>query len=204
MDEVGLGERFLVIGHDRGGRVARRMAADHPEKLVGASLLDIMPMEWVYDQGSNGAARGYYHWYFFLQRGLAEQVLASHSQTFAQHHFSRTQIPLDAADVEHYITLFGRPQTIAATLGDYRTAFEVDRSRWKAELDSNRRIQVPLQLLWGDSGGLRGQPVLEEWGRRATSVRGRAITRSGHYVAEEQPEQVLQAISAFADELGLA
>src|ERR671933_49297 len=69
MDEVGIGERFLVIGHDRGGRVARRMAADHPEKLVGASLLDIMPMEWVYDQGPNGAARGYYHWYFFLQRG---------------------------------------------------------------------------------------------------------------------------------------
>jgi haloacetate dehalogenase len=203
MDELGFGERLLAVGHDRGARAVRRMAADHPDRLVGASLLDIMPMEWVFNQGKDGYARRYYHWYFFLQRELAEEVVSAAPRAIALNQFARSHVPLDPADVEHYVETFSRPHSIRATLGDYRTAFDVDRPRWEAELAQGRRITVPLQILWGGAGNLRDAPVLDEWRQRAADVRGRAIEGSAHYIPEEQPEQVIRAIEEFAAELGL-
>jgi haloacetate dehalogenase len=203
MTEVGFAGRFLVAGHDRGGRVTRRMAADHAERLVGASLLDIMPMEWVFSQGEKGYANRYWHWYFHLQRELAEEMIGAKPEAYAQYQLARAHVKIDPVDVEHYSTLFSRPRTIAASLADYRTAFEIDRPRWEEEVTAGKRIQVPLQLLWGDKGNLRDAPVLEEWQKRAISVRGHAVRESGHFIPEEQPEQVIQAINEFADELKL-
>jgi pimeloyl-ACP methyl ester carboxylesterase len=203
MTEIGFEGRFFVVGHDRGGRVARRMAADHPERLVGASLLDIMPMEWVFSQGDKGYANRYWHWYFHLQHGLAEDLIGAKPKEYAQYQLARANVKIDPVDVEHYCTMFSRPHTIAASLADYRTAFEIDRPRWEEEVAAGKRIQVPLQLLWGEKGNLRDAPVLEEWQMRAISVRGHVIRESGHFIPEEQPEQVIQAINKFADELRL-
>ena len=148
MADLGFGNaRLLVLGHDRGARVARRLAADHPDRLAGAALLDIMPMEWVFSQGQDGYARRYYHWYFMLQPGLAEEVMGAVPRAFALNQFERAHVPLDPADVEHYLAAFSRPHSIQASLGDYRTAFEIDRPRWEAELAEGRRIQVPLLVL---------------------------------------------------------
>ena len=204
MTEIGFAkERFFVVGHDRGARVTRRMAADHPEHLVGASLLDIMPMEWVFSQGYAGYANRYWHWYFHLQRGLAEEMIGARPKEYAAYQLARAHIKLEPADVEHYCTMFSRPHTIAASLADYRTAFEIDRPRWEQDIASGKRIQIPLQLLWGEKGNLRDAPVLEEWQKRALSVRSHVIHSSGHFIPEEQPGQVVQAIHAFADELQL-
>ncbi len=203
MQEIGLRERYLPVGHDRGARVVRRMAADHRDRLVGATLLDVMPMEWVYDQGAGGYARRYYHWYFHLQRGVAEALISARPREYALSHFARAHVPLDSNDVEHYIEMFRRPRTIAASLADYRTAYEIDRPRWEAELAGGKRITVPLQVLWGAKGNLGDAPVLAEWRRRADNVRGNAIEDSGHYIPEEQPDAVVQSLNAFADELGL-
>src|SRR5438445_442320 len=106
LDSLGVAERFVVVGHDRGARVARRMAADHPERVVGAALLDIMPLEWVFDQGSAGYARRYYHWYFMLQRGIAEAAMGAVPRAFAINQFERAHVPLDPAAVEHYVEMF--------------------------------------------------------------------------------------------------
>ena len=203
MSEIGFSERFFVVGHDRGARVTRRMAADHPERLVGAALLDIMPMEWVFSQGDAGYANRYWHWYFHLQHGLAEDLISARPREYAQYQLARAHIKLDPADIEHYSAMFSRPHSIAASLGDYRTAFEIDRPRWEQEVAAGQRIQVPLLLLWGEKGHLGDAPVLEEWQARATSVRGHAIQDAGHFLAEEQPAQVVQAINGFADEVGL-
>jgi haloacetate dehalogenase len=202
MDSLGLGERFLVVGHDRGARVARRMAADQPERLMGAALLDIMPMEWVFDQGEGGYARRYAHWYFMLMRDLAEAAMSAVPRAFAMYQFERSHVPLDPAAVEHYIEMFSRPHSITASLGDYRTAFEVDRPRWQADLAAGQLIEVPVLLLWGAEGNLRDAPVLEEWRKRARDVRGHPVPDSGHYIPEEQPEAVREAISQFAARLG--
>lgn len=203
MDELGLGERFLVVGHDRGARVTRRMAADHPDRVAGAALIDIMPMEWVFE-GAGGHPDRYFHWFFHLKRGLAEELVGARPEVYARDQLARAHVPLDPADVEHYVACFRRPHSIEATLGDYRTAFDVDRVRWLEELAAGRRIEVPLALLWGEQGNLGDVPVLEEWGRRATDVRGQAVADCGHYVPEEQPERVVDAVHRFADELGLA
>ncbi len=201
MDELGLGHRFLVIGHDRGARVTRRMASDHPDRLVGGALLDVMPMEWVFNQGRDGYARRYYHWYFFLQHGLAEEVVGASPRAFAMQQFIGAHVPLDPADVEHYVAAFSRPHSITTTLGDYRTAYHVDRPRWEAELAEGTRIHVPLLLLWGSEGNLADAPVLEQWRACADNVRGQPVPGSAHYIPEEQPERVIQAVQHFADEL---
>jgi haloacetate dehalogenase len=201
MDQLGFSGRYLVAGHDRGARVARRMAADHPERLVGAALLDIMPMEWVFDQGAAGYARRYYHWYFMLQRGVAEAAMLAVPRAFAMDQFSRAHVPLEPEAVEHYLAMFSRPHSVEASLGDYRTAYEIDRPRWATELAAGQRITVPLLVLWGAEGNLRDAPVLEEWRRRATDVRGEPIAGSAHYIPEEQPQAVVEALLAFADAL---
>jgi haloacetate dehalogenase len=203
MRDISLGERFLVAGHDRGGRVARRMAADYPDQLAGASLLDIMPMDWVFNQGRGGYARRYYHWYFMLARDVSEALISADPGAFARGFFSRSHVPLDPEAVEQYVAHFSRPSTIAASLGDYRTAFEADFPRWERELAEGKRITVPLQLLWGGAGNLQDTPIIEEWFRRATDIRGHAIENSAHYIPEEQPEAVAKALHAFADELGV-
>lgn len=204
MDEIGVGGRFLVVGHDRGARVARRLAADHPDRLCGAALIDVMPLEWVYEQGPDAHALRYAHWYFHLQRGLAEELIGARPEQYARHYLARSHVALDPGDVEHYVRQFSRPEGIAATLADYRTAFHVDRRRWLADVAAGRRVEVPLLVLWGDRGNLTGDlPVLDEWRARATDVRGHMITGSGHYVPEEQPKAVIAAVRDFADELGL-
>jgi haloacetate dehalogenase len=116
--------------------------------------------------------------------------------------FERSHVPLDPAAVEHYIEMFSRPQSIAASLGDYRSAFEVDRPRWQAELSAGQVLEIPLLVLWGAEGNLRDAPVLEEWQERAREVRGHAVPGSGHYIPEEQPQAVSEAVGRFAAERG--
>ena len=196
-------DRFLLAGHDRGGRAARRLAADHPEAVVGASLLDILPLEYIFSQGRDGYARRYWHWYFFLQRGLPERLIKVDPAGFINQLFSRRGNVLDPENVAHYTEAFSRPGSVESTLADYRTAFEVDRPRWTEEVASGRKIAVPLQVLWGELGNLNDEPVLDLWRNVAEDVRGTVVLGSGHYIPEEQPNDVIRLLNEFADELGL-
>jgi haloacetate dehalogenase len=191
-------EKFLLVGHDRGARASRRLAADHSQAICGAMLLDILPMEWVYAQG-----RGYWHWYFMLQRGLAEEMIGRDPRFYASYFFGRARQPLDPADVEHYLEVFSRPGVVEATLADYRTAFEVDRPRWEEDNRAGRKIQTPVYVVWGANGNLGGRPVLDAWRDVAQDVRGEAVSDCSHYIPEEQPEATVGHIFRFADELGL-
>ena len=197
------GTAFLLAGHDRGGRAARRLAADHPEAVVGASLLDILPLEYIFSQGRDGYARRYWHWYFFLQRGLPERLIKVDPAGFINQLFSRRGNVLDPENVAHYTEAFSRPGSVESTLADYRTAFEVDRPRWTEEVASGRKIAVPLQVLWGELGNLNDEPVLDLWRNVAENVRGTVVLDSGHYIPEEQPNDVIRLLNEFADELGL-
>ena len=196
-------DRFLLAGHDRGGRAARRLAADHPEAVVGASLLDILPLEYIFSQGRDGYARRYWHWYFFLQRGLPERLIKVDPAGFINQLFARRGNVLDPENVAHYTEAFSRPGSVESTLADYRTAFEVDRPRWTEEVAAGRKIAVPLQVLWGELGNLNDEPVLDLWRNVAEDVRGTVVLGSGHYIPEEQPDEVIRLLNEFADELGL-
>jgi len=195
--------KYLVAGHDRGGRTARRLAADHPESIAGATLLDILPLEWVFDQGRDGYAARYWHWYFHLQRGLAERFINSDPSAYVNHLFARRGDVLNPENIAHYMEVFARPGTVESTLADYRTAFDVDRPRWKEEVAAEHKITVPLQILWGEYGNLNGEPTLDIWRTVAADVRAEVVPGSGHYIPEEQPETTIRLINKFADELKL-
>ena len=166
-------------------------------------MLDILPLEWVYCQGKDGYARRYWHWYFHLQRGLAERLISRDPSGYINHFFARRGDVLDPENVAHYMEVFARPGTVDATLADYRTAFDVDRPRWTKEVAAGHKITVPLQILWGEHGNLNDEPTLDIWRTVAEDVRGEVILGSGHYIPEEQPQTAIRLINAFADELGL-
>ena len=198
-------DRPLIVGHDRGARVARRYGLDYPEAVRGVALLDILPVEYVYDRLSAAeAAARYWHWTFHVVPGLPERLIDGHEEAYLERFFSRTpallqQLRADGAWRE-YRRCFLQPGAVEAALSDYRATFRVDVPRYRAERQAGKRLAVPALLLWGDRGNLAGQPVLDIWREVADDVRGSAIADCGHYLPEEQPEAVARHLLRFAAE----
>ncbi len=195
----------LVIGHDRGGRVARRFALEYPDALRGLALLDILPVEYVYDRLSAAeASERYWHWIFHLVPELPEQLIAGHEEHYLARFFGRTpglleRLKADGSWLE-YRRCWLQPGAIDAALNDYRATFRHDVPRYRAERKSGQQLTVPTLLLWGNRGNLSNQPVVDIWRQVATDVRGQLIAGCGHYLAEEKPEVVGEALLRFAAE----
>ncbi len=204
VEQLGLAAPLLV-GHDRGARVARRYALDHPQRLRGLALLDILPVEYVYDRLSAAeVSERYWHWIFHLVPDLPEQLIEGKEEEYLARFFSRTpgllaQLKADGAWLE-YRRCWLQPGAISAALNDYRATFRHDVPRYRAEGKAGRKLTVPTLLLWGNRGNLSNQPVLDIWRQVATDVRGQAIAGCGHYLPEEQPDIVVEALLRFAAE----
>jgi len=197
---LGLG-RFVLIGHDRGGRVARRYALDYPEDLAGVALLDILPVEYVYDEISAGeAAARYWHWTFQIVPDLPEQLIAGHETAYLETFFRRTPGLLDMLRADGSWDEYGRawqqPGAVAAALNDYRATYAVDVPRYRAERAAGTKVYVPTLLLWGAHGNLQNRPVLDIWREVANDVVGASLD-CGHYLPEEQPEAVAAHLLRF-------
>lgn len=199
---LGLG-RFVLIGHDRGGRVARRYALDYPDDLAGVALLDILPVEYVYDHYTAAEiARRYWHWVFHLVPELPEQLIAGHEVEYLERFFMRTPGLLEGMRAdgawEAYRAAFLQPGAVAAALSDYRAIYAVDVPRYRAERAAGTRVTVPMLLFWGENGNLAERPVLDVWRAVADDVQGFSIPNCGHYLPEEQPEIVQEHLLVFA------
>lgn len=197
--------RPLLVGHDRGARVARRYALDHPDTLCGLALLDILPAEYVYDRLSAAeAAERYWHWTFHVTPEVPERLIAGHEEAYLRQFFGRTPGLLDSMEADgawrEYRRCWLQPGAVAAALNDYRATFHHDVPRYRAERKEGRKLTVPTLLLWGNRGNLSNQPVLDIWREVATDVRGQALAGCGHYLMEEQPAIVAAALLRFADE----
>ena len=195
--------RFLLIGHDRGGRVARRYALDYPDDLAGVALLDILPVEYVYDHYTAAEiARRYWHWVFQIVPELPERLIAGHEEAYLEQFFNRTPGLLEQMRADGswaaYRTAFLRPGAVAAMLNDYRAAYAVDVPRYRAERVAGTRLTVPTLLLWGENGNLASRPALDVWREVADDVHGFAIPDCGHYLPEEQPAIVQEHLLTFA------
>lgn len=195
----------LVIGHDRGARVARRYALDYPDAVRGLALLDILPVEYVYDQLTAAeVSERYWHWIFHLVPELPERLIDGHEEEYLAQFFGRTpgllaRLRADGAWLE-YRRCWLQPGAIEAALNDYRATYRHDVPHYRAARQSGRRLTTPTLLLWGNRGNLSNQPVLDIWRQVATDVRGQAIAQCGHYLPEEQPEIVAAQLLAFAAE----
>jgi haloacetate dehalogenase len=201
MESLGFG-RFALVGHDRGARVAHRLALDHPERLTKLAVLDIVPTRDVFRLTDQATATAYYHWFFLIQsRGLPEHMIGLDPDYYLADKLSRwSRVPkaFHPEAVTEYMRCFRDPAAIHATCEDYRAGATIDLEHDEADLD--QRIQCPLLVLWGEQGFVGQQyDIMELWRQRAVDVRGEALD-CGHFVVEEAPRETLKAISAFLED----
>jgi haloacetate dehalogenase len=192
--------RFRVAGHDRGGRVAHRMALDHPEAVERLAVLDIAPTATMYARTDRAFATGYYHWFFLIQPApLPERLIGADPEFYLRTKlsgWSQGESGFFAPEaVAEYLRCFADPAAIAASCGDYRAAASIDLEHDAA--DEGRLVTTPLLALWGARGLVgRSYDVLGTWREKAADVRGHALP-TGHYLPEEAPEAVAEALTAF-------
>jgi haloacetate dehalogenase len=197
-------ERFAALAHDRGARVAHRLAADHPQAVSRLMLLDIAPTLAMYEGTSEAFARAYWHWFFLIQPPpLPEALIASDPVRYLKSVMGSRHAGLavfDPAALAEYERCIVLPGTAEAMCEDYRASAGIDLEHDRSDVAARHRLQQPLRVLWGEHGTVaRCFDVLALWRERATQVSGQALP-CGHYIAEEAPEALLaQAIPFFND-----
>jgi haloacetate dehalogenase len=191
-------ERFAVAGHDRGGRVACRLALDHPRIVTRLALLDIVPTRTVYTQVSKNLATWYFHWFFLIQPApLPEMLLAGQAEPFLRNFAFRGLIPdvIEEPVFAEYLRCFSDPQTLHAMCEDYRAGASIDLQHDEADLAMP--LPCPTLVLWGVHGAMhRLFDVLETWRPRAPEARGKALP-AGHWLPEECPREVSASLMEF-------
>jgi haloacetate dehalogenase len=191
-------DEFFVAGHDRGGRVAYRMALDHPTRVKKLAVLDIVPTLAAFNRADADFALGYYHWFFLAQPfDLPERLIAGDPDYFWRRHTTRGRTDMFAPEaLDDYLRCFSDPATIHGICEDYRAAASIDREHDRADF-GRRKIACPVLALWGQRGKLdKWYDVLKVWREWADDVRGRSLP-CGHYLAEEAPEETATELGAF-------
>lgn len=195
-------ERFAVLAHDRGARVAHRLALDHPAAVTRLMLLDIAPTLAMYEGTTEAFARAYWHWFFLIQPApLPERLIEADPLAYLRDGMGRRGGGFfDLAAWAEYERCIARPGTATAICADYRAGAGIDLEHDCADRAAGRRVTQPLRVLWGAHGVVgRCFEPLNLWQAAAESVSGRAVD-SGHYIAEEAPEVVLAEAAEFFTE----
>lgn len=190
-------ERFAVVGHDRGARVAWRLAVEHPHRVTRAVVLDIVPLP--YSMVTREFATEYFHWFFLIQPAPFPETLIGHNAEFyLRSRFMRPMGGTGAIAPEafaEYLRCFTDPATIHATCEDYRAGATIDLEH--SEEDGARSVMCPLLVLWGERGTVgRLYDVMKIWRDHALNVTGRALP-AGHFLPEEIPDETLSELLPF-------
>jgi haloacetate dehalogenase len=197
-------ERFHLAGHDRGARVAHRLARDHGRRVRTLAVLDISPTLKMYEATDKAFATAYYHWFFLIQKPpLPEQMIAGHVPHYVLRRLGRGKAgmsPFARAAVREYERAFRDPRTIHATCEDYRASATIDLEHDRKDL--KRKLRMPVLVLWGRRGVIeRLFDPLRDWREVALDVRGRALD-CGHFLPEEKPREVLAELRRFLARAG--
>ena len=200
MQELGFDD-FLLCAHDRGARVAHRLALDHPARVRRMMLLDIAPTLAMYEGTTEMFARAYWHWFFLIQPApLPERLIEADPVAYIRDVMGRRHAGLSAfapealAEYERCIALPGTAQSMC---GDYRAAASIDLEHDRLDRSNGHRLDLPVRVLWGAQGVVeKCFDVLALWRAAATQASGRPID-CGHYIAEERPEELLREMLEF-------
>jgi haloacetate dehalogenase len=188
MRELGF-ERFAAVGHDRGARVVRRLALDHPDAVTKLAVLDIVPTHTIYGTLDQTRATTVWRYFFLIQPPeLPERLIGADPDFYLEHSLNEwcgTPGALADAAVAEYRRCFD-PATIHASCEDYRAGATIDLAHDAA--DADRRITCPVLVLWSTSGIGSSYDVLSIWREQANHVHGRALD-CGHFIAEERPDE---------------
>ena len=189
-------ERFFLAGHDRGGRVAHRLALDHEARVDKVAVLDIAPTREMYRDTTDAFARAYWHWFFLIQPApFPERMIGADPDLYWLDRRKPDLPHFSAEALEEYLRCFRDPAAIHASCEDYRAAATIDIAHDDAE--GGRKLDVPLLALWGEHGVVhRCFDPLALWRERASQVSGRPLP-GGHYLAEELPDMVADEMERF-------
>jgi haloacetate dehalogenase len=191
-------ERFAVAGHDRGGRVARRLALDHPERVTHLAVLDIVPTDTIYATLDQRRATDVWRYFFLIQPfDLPERVIGADREFYLRwtlDHWCGTTGALTAEATAEYLRCFDAA-TIHATCEDYRAGATIDLEHDRA--DAGRTLSCPLLVMWSARGLGRLYDVGDCWRQEAAAGLRTAALDCGHFLPEERPEQVAAGLVAF-------
>jgi haloacetate dehalogenase len=188
---------FRLAGHDRGARVAHRLALDHPQCVERVAMLDIIPTRAVFERVDKALATATYHWFFLIQPELPEALIGANPDFYLEWTLRKWSQDFSAFAPEalaEYKRCFRDPATIHATCEDYRAGASIDLDHDEADLA--KTIECPLLAIWGQGPATRWKNIVETWRERATNVSGFPID-CGHFLAEEKPEETTEALRAF-------
>jgi len=200
MRQLGFGS-FQLAGHDRGARVAHRLALDHPGAVTRLAVLDIVPTRHVFRNVTRAMATAYYHWFFLpLPNGTPEHMIGADPAYWIR---SLTGpllgegASIEPAVMDDYIRCFSDPRTIAGSCADYRSAASTDLVHDDETFAAGQKVGCPVLVLWGAQSFVgRGYEPLSVWRQYATDVRGQPLP-TGHFLPEEAPALVIAALRDF-------
>lgn len=200
MASLGLAQ-FDLLAHDRGARVAHRLALDHPAAVRRLILLDIAPTLAMYRQTTEAFARAYWHWFFLIRPApLPETLIEADPELYLRSVMgsrSAGMRPFTDKAFAEYLRCLKLPGTARGICGDYRASAGIDLEHDQADLEAGRLMVTPLLALWGGDGTVgKCFDPLAEWRKVADDVRGKPLP-AGHYLAEEVPELLLEEVLAF-------
>ncbi len=194
-------ERFDVLAHDRGARVAHRLAVDHAAAVRRLVLLDVAPTLAMYEQTTQAFARAYWHWFFLIQPApLPERLIAADPAAYLRDVMGRRSAglaPFDPRALAEYERALALPGAAHGICEDYRASAGIDLDHDRLDRERGVRLDMPLLVLWGRDGVVhRCFKPLDEWRNVAADVRGGPLS-CGHYIAEEAPDALLAEVLPF-------
>ena len=180
-------DRFAVVGHDRGGRVAHRLALDHPDAVTRMSVLDIVPTHYLYTHVTKAFVDAYFHWFLFIRPApFPEDIILAHPETYANG-------PPELKD--EYLRMMKNPANVHGMCEDYRASAGIDMEF--DEADKDKKIACPLHVLWAQNGAMgRMYDVMGIWKERGANVTG-APMPGGHNFQETHPQETLAQLLPF-------
>jgi haloacetate dehalogenase len=195
-------ERFSVVGHDRGGRVAYRMALDHPRAVERLCVLNIVPTVDQFERMAGEPSLDYYPWFFLAQPPpFAERLVSASAEYFLRHtlnSWAATAGAISPQAAERYLRAF-TPEAISGMCSDYRAAFHIDRLMDAEDRQAGRWVRCPVLVHWGAEEGSMSDGPLLVWRRWAEAVDGGPLP-SGHFIPEEAPAELVASLRGFLSE----
>jgi haloacetate dehalogenase len=193
--------RFDLCGHDRGGRVAHRLALDHPDAVGRLMVIDISPTRTMYEATDMRFATLYYHWFMLIQpHPLPETLIGSNAAFYLNYTLggwgSSGSSYIDPAAMAEYERCFCTPEAIHAACEDYRAAAGIDLEHDRDH--DEKKLACPTHVVWGEHGvvGKLFRPLQDWQAKCALPVTGKALP-AGHFIPDQVPELLLAEMNTF-------
>ena len=195
-------DQFHVVAHDRGARVAQRMAKDHSDKVITATFMDIQPTLYLYEHVDRKFGEADWFWFFYTVDAPVPETFINHSAEFFMNigFFGKRKEMIEQEAFDHFLRTMKREGSAHAQCEDYRAASTIDLEHDKADFDT--KIACPILVLWGEQNPLnKGVDLVSIWQEYCSDIRGHGMP-SAHWIPEQVPDLVIKDVTTFIEKEG--